>query len=94
MFLQPLHWQWLLADSASIAVLNSIVQPDEKGLDKEVVYEADLFSRGNRYNSNDYFRGKYKNIPFPITAIAVAERPQQLVAKHREVNGQDETYYE
>lgn len=42
-----------------------------KGLEKEVVYEADLFSRGNRYDSNDYFRGKYKNIPFTMADVII-----------------------
>lgn len=42
-----------------------------KGLEKEVVYEADLFSSGNRYNSNDYVRGKYKNIPFTMADVTI-----------------------
>lgn len=53
-----------------------------KGFDEEVVNESDLFSRGNRYSSNDYFRGKYKNIPFSMADVTI---------KHVQNNGKHTT---
>lgn len=42
-----------------------------KGLDKEVVYSAELFSKGNRYSSNDLVSANYKGKSFTMSDVHI-----------------------
>ncbi|MBR3694067.1 MAG: DUF3137 domain-containing protein [Erysipelotrichales bacterium] len=43
----------------------------ETGLDQDSVYESSLFSKGNRYSSNDLVIAEYKGIPFRMSDVHI-----------------------
>ena len=48
----------------------------DKGLDMNVIKNAELISLGDRYSSNDYIKGKYKNINFEQSDIHIEEKEE------------------
>ena len=44
-----------------------------KGLPYKVLADTKMIYMGDRYSSNDYFKGKYKNIAFEMSDVEIEE---------------------
>lgn len=57
-------------------VFNDLVYRPENGLDESVIRNTQMMNMGDRYNSNDYISGKYKNINVVQADVHIEEERQ------------------
>lgn len=48
----------------------------EKGLDPQIIHDTKMMNMGDRYNSNDYIKGKYKGINVELADVHIEEEHQ------------------
>lgn len=60
----------------------------EKGIDKEVLKNSYIYT-GDIYSSNDYVKGKYKNVLFEQSDVKIVEKREEKDSK-----GNTHTYYD
>lgn len=55
------------------AVFTDLVYEPEKGLDESIISDTNMMYMGDRYTSNDYISGKYKNVNFIQADVHIEE---------------------
>lgn len=54
-------------------LFTDIVFDYDKGLPSSVIKETDMMRLGNRYSSNDWYSGKYKDVSFTSSDVSIEE---------------------
>ena len=57
-------------------VFSDLIYEPEKGLDESVIRNTGMMYMGDRYSSNDYISGKYKNINVEQADVHIEEERQ------------------
>ena len=55
-------------------IFTDLTYEPEKGIDRKVISDTKMMNMGDRYNSNDYVSGKYKNVSVEQSDIHIEER--------------------
>ena len=56
------------------SVFTDLVYEPDEGLDESVIRSTNMMDMGDRYSSNDFISGKYKNINFSQADVHIEER--------------------
>lgn len=56
------------------SVFADLIYEPEKGIDESVIRNTGMINMGDRYSSNDYISGKYKNINVVLSDIHIEEK--------------------
>lgn len=64
------------------AVFDGVVYHKDRGLDKEVIKTTDMMMLGNRYHTNDYVMGHYKNVQFERADVLIQQHTSNGKSSH------------
>lgn len=70
------------------SIFTDLVYEPENGIGPEVISSTGMMTTGDRYNSNDYIKGKYKDINFFQSDVHIEEEHQTT-----DSDGNTQTYY-
>ena len=78
----------VFVEKALNTVFTNLVYNPELGLDESVIRNTEMMDMGDRYESNDYFSGKYKNISVEQADVEIKE-----VRETKDSDGNTNTHY-
>ena len=75
-------------EKALQSVFTDLVYKPDSGFDESIIRNTEMMDMGDRYESNDYFSGKYKNINVEQADVEIEEERERKGS-----DGKTETYY-
>ena len=78
----------VFVEKALNTVFTNLVYYPELGLDESIIRNTEMMDMGDRYESNDYFSGKYKNISVEQADVEIKE-----LRETKDSDGNTNTHY-
>lgn len=83
-----LEFKNFFVKSALTKLFTNLTYEPENGIDRSIIANTQMMNMGDRYTSNDYISGKYKNIGFTQADVHIEEKRET-----RDSDGNRNTYW-
>jgi len=83
-----LGYKGVFVEKSLQKIFDELTYEPEKGLNKNIIASTEMMDMGDRYSSNDYVKGKYKNINIEQADVHIEEERET-----RDKDGNRHTYW-